>query len=239
MAPVVFRNWLAWPLPKIGIGIILELRSGVRFVVRPGTHDLGVINEAFILNPYLSSGHIKLPLNAVVVDVGANIGDFSVHAAALCPEGKVYAVEPLSTNADMISINKTINGLSNLQIVQVALGAEEGQAVIASRGSQSSIHWRREGASSEQVRVTTLCRMMAEYKIDHIDLLKLDCEGAEWDILPNSVEAFSKITQICMEYHLARGWTVEKLASFLSSHGYEVKHTNGEWNGLLWATRRE
>src|SRR5713226_4919050 len=86
--PRVFRNWWAWPLPKLGFNVVLQLRNGLRFSVRGGTNDLAVLNEAAILNPYLGSGHIELRQDAVVMDIGANIGDFTVMAASLCPLGR-------------------------------------------------------------------------------------------------------------------------------------------------------
>jgi hypothetical protein len=64
--------------------------------VRGGTNDLAVLNEAAILNPYLGSEHIELRQDAVVMDIGANIGDFTVMAASLSPLGRVYAVELIS-----------------------------------------------------------------------------------------------------------------------------------------------
>lgn len=93
--PRVFRNWSAWPLPKLGVNKF-SLRNGLRFFVRGGTTDLGVLNEAAIQNPYLEPGHIELRQDAVVMDVGANMGDFAIQAAALCPLGRVYAIEPVS-----------------------------------------------------------------------------------------------------------------------------------------------
>src|SRR5208337_3994018 len=81
--------------------------------------------------------------------------------------------------------------------------------------------------------------LMKELAIERINLLKLDCEGAEWDILPAAEEVLPKIQQICMEFHSMQGWTPEKLAVWLSEPGYKVRHTSGSWNGLLWAYRSQ
>jgi hypothetical protein len=67
--------------------------------------------------------------------------------------------------------------------------------------------------------------------------LKLDCEGAEWDILPASEVVLPRVRQIAMEFHCERGWTVEKLANWLRSRGFVVRHTEGPGMGLLWARR--
>ncbi len=234
----VFRNWWAWPLPKFGISVTLELRNGRRYRVRSGTTDLAVVTEAAILNPYLGPGYLQLPEDAVVVDVGANIGDFTVQAASLCPHGHVYAVEPLAGNVEMIALNSALNRISNVEIVQVALGASEGEVEIDVAGSHSSTYYRSREAVTQKVRLTTLASFIKENEIDRVDLLKLDCEGAEWDILPCSDQILPRIRQICMELHLAGGWTSEKLANWLRDRGYEVKHTPAAWNGRLWAIRQ-
>ena len=235
--PRVFRNWWACPLPILGVAAVLELRNGLRFSVR-GTNELAVLLEATILNPYLGSGHIELRQDAVVVDVGANIGDFTVMAASLCPLGRVYAVEPISEYIPALETNKTLNLLSNVEIIQVALGDHEGEIRLSVAGSQSSTHFDS-AANTETARLTTLTQLMRDCGIERIDLLKMDCEGAEWEILLAAHEVLPRIRQICMEFHPARGWTAGKLAALLRESGYEVWHTEAAWNGLLWARRPE
>jgi len=237
-APRLYKNWWARPLPKLGIGIVLELRNGLRYLVRPGTTDLAVLNEAVLRNSYLSAGYVKLQEDAVVVDVGANIGDFTIQVAALCPRGRIYAIEPISHNARMIQLNSLLNGMSNITVLTVALGCGEGDIAIHLAGSQSSGHFFSDRRPKETVRQITLQRLMRECSIERIDLLKLDCEGAEWDILPSCGELFPRIDQICMEFHPREDWTGARLAAWLRDFGYQVRHTQGGWNGLLWATRR-
>jgi FkbM family methyltransferase len=236
--PRVFRNWWAWPLPKFGVNVILELRNGLRFFVRGGTNDLAVLNEAAILNPYLGSEHIELRQDAVVMDVGANIGDFTVMAASRCSLGRVYAVEPISEYIPVLEINKKLNLLSNVEIIQVALGDHEGEIRLTVAGGQSSTHFGS-ATDTETARLTTLPQLMRDCGIEQIDLLKMDCEGAEWEILPSAREALPRVRQICMEFHPARGWTAEKLAALLRESGYEVWYTEAPWNGSLWARRPE
>ena len=78
---------------------------------------------------------------------------------------------------------------------------------------------------------------MGEQGIQSIDLLKLDCEGAEWDILPSSIEILPKIGQICMEFHLGVAGPWKGLQDCFAMEAFEVIHSPAIWNGLLWATR--
>ena len=79
-APLVYRNWWAMALPKLGISTVLCLRDGSRYFVRARTLDLSVVNEAAFLNPYLGSGYVHIAPDATVIDVGANIGVAVSHA---------------------------------------------------------------------------------------------------------------------------------------------------------------
>jgi FkbM family methyltransferase len=232
-APRVYQNWWAMPLPKLGISTVLRLRDGTRYHVRGGTLDLSVVNEQAFSNPYLGSGFVTLNADAVVIDVGANIGDFAVMAARKCPAGRVVAVEPLRSAGQIIEAQARLNSLHNITWVHAVLSDRNGTSAANRLGSAYDT---AEGAA-EQVQSHTLSQLMADLQLDRIDLLKLDCEGAEWDILPSAEAVLPLVRQIAMEFHCERGWTVEKLANWLRSRGFVVRHTEGPGMGLLWARR--
>jgi FkbM family methyltransferase len=232
-APLVYRNWWAMALPKLGFATVLQLRDGRRYRVRPGTLDLSVINETAFLNPYLSNGFVSLASDSVVVDIGANVGDFAIQAARLCPDGRVIAVEPACSAGGMIEQQARLNGVSNVGWIRAAIGASDSPTASRRPGNP----YARSDADL-QCPTMTLDRLAAEHHLDRIDLLKLDCEGAEWEILPSSEHLLPKVRQICMEYHSEGDWTGEKLAEWLKTLGFEVIYTPGSWNGLLWARRR-
>jgi FkbM family methyltransferase len=232
-APRVYQNWWALPLPKLGVNTVLRLRDGTRYHVRGGTLDLSVVNEQAFSNPYLGSGFVRLSADSIVVDVGANIGDFAVMAARQCPAGRVIAVEPLHSAGKMIERQALLNGLHNITWVHAALSDRNGKS---SANSPGSLYDTVEGAA-EEVDSYTLSQLVSNLRLDRIDLLKLDCEGAEWDILPSADDVLPRVVQIAMEFHCARGWTAEKLANWLRTRGFVVKHTEGTWTGLLWARR--
>ncbi|HEY6360876.1 MAG TPA: FkbM family methyltransferase, partial [Vicinamibacterales bacterium] len=194
--PFTYRNWWAVPLVKVGRSAVLELRDGTRLLVRPGTTDLAAVNEAAIQNPYLGHSRIVLHDAATVIDIGAYIGDFTVQVARRCPRGRIVAVEPIREHVDMIASQLMLNRLSNVETVCAAVGAADGDGEVSSAGIASRIG--AAGASSRRVPVMTLETMMADYRIDRVDLLKLDCEGAEWDILPAAEGVLPRIDQICM-----------------------------------------
>jgi hypothetical protein len=77
---------------------------------------------------------------------------------------------------------------------------------------------------STSTRAVSLASIPARYNVERIDLLKLDCEGAEYDILIGSDPAvLEKIDRIVMEYHDGiTGFTHTDLVNFLTEHGYQV-----------------
>ncbi len=232
-APRVYENWWAMPLPKLGFDTVLRLRDGSRYHVRGGTLDLSVVNEQAFSNPYLGSGYVTLNADSVVIDVGANIGDFAIMAARRCPAGRVIAVEPLRSAGRMIEAQARLNSLSNVTWVHAVLFDRNGTSAANRLNSQYDT---AEGAA-EQVASCTLPQLMIDLRLDRIDLLKLDCEGAEWDILPSAEAVLPRVRQIAMEFHCERDWTVEKLANWLRSRGFAVQHTEGPGMGLLWGRR--
>jgi FkbM family methyltransferase len=231
-APAVYRNWWAMWLPRLGIDATLELRDGSRYFVRARTTDLAVVNEVAFLNPYLQGGHVEIKADAIVVDVGANIGDFTVQAARLCPHGRVVAVEPLVSAGAMIDRQARLNGLSNVTWVRAQLSGTDG---LGAAHQTANLYGSND--SAQTAPILSLASLAAELSLDHIDLLKLDCEGAEWDILPASEPLLPRVRQICMEYHREGEWTPERLSAWLTSLGFQVVHQPGAWNGLLWARR--
>jgi hypothetical protein len=156
-APLVYRNWWVLPVAKLGVGVVLELRNGLRYHIRPHTTDLGVINEACLLDPYFGAGHIALPDDAIVIDVGANIGDFTLQAVRRCPSGHVIAIEPLGEHVRIIDAHVAMNGIRNVTCIQAALGGEDGESMVADNGSCS-----RSGTGTELVRLKTLSLLMDE-----------------------------------------------------------------------------
>jgi len=230
-APRIYRNWWSVPLPKFGRDVVLELRSGIRYYVRGGTRDLSIVNEAAFADPYLANGFVRIAPDSVVVDIGANIGDFTVRAARAARAGRIIAVEPVESAGAMIATQARLNNLSNITWVHAAIGGSDGETDV------TPVRNPYADSGSMRAPLMTLQRLMAEQYLDRIDVLKLDCEGAEWDIFPTSEPVLPRVRQICMEYHCERGWTPQRLGDWLINRGFEVTYTNGQWNGLLWARR--
>jgi FkbM family methyltransferase len=236
-APRVYRNWPSmltsgWHRAPI----TLRLRNGLQFVVRPGSGDRATINEMFVQNTYLADPRFAIAAGDRVLDIGANIGAFTLLAARAAPRGKVCAVEPETGNFAVLQQNIALNRAENVDLLQVAVGASEGHAVISAAGILSSTVGDS-GSSAQTVPQVTLASLVA--RLGEVDLLKMDCEGAEFDIFFSTpLPVLQKIRRITMEYHNASAArSGAALGDILINAGFEVMIRGGDWNGLLTAIR--
>ena len=171
---------------------------------------------------------------ARIVDVGANIGLFSIAAKMAFPAAGVQCYEP---NPDLHPILHSHLDPLGVEIFGEAVGAAEGTVNL--RFGNGSLHTRTEDSENGLTRRSSM-RTVLERAGGNIDLLKLDCEGAEWEILDNP-EWAGKVRHIVMEYHL---WarpesSILDLVAILHELGFRVTHLHEneklEW-GLLHAT---
>lgn len=153
-------------------------RSGEQFSFWVGEwSDLQVAREVF------SDSQYELPPNTtadVIVDAGANIGLSVLLFARRFPDATIHAIEP-----DRTSVGKLLRNVGHLPHVTVhpfAVGATDGCSVFreATAGWASSLSDDGEGRI---VAVRDLAQFVREVAGGHADVLKMDVEGAEWEIL--------------------------------------------------------
>ena len=169
----------------------LHLRSGVAIELRPQAGDLFGFYEIMLRKDYLASGQ-RLDLGATVIDVGANIGCFTVLAASIVgPTGRVFAIEPEESTYRQLLRNISLNRLTNVTPLRLAVGASQGMITLHTDRNRlfssvfSSVNGREVGGTEQQVQMTTLVELMNAHQIPHCAYLKLDCEGAEHEIVGN------------------------------------------------------
>ena len=188
-----------------------------------------MVDEIWIRRSYLPAGWGDVP-RPTVIDVGANVGVFSVWAATQLGAGHVIAVEPSPSTAALLLQNLARNGVSDSCVLQVALGAARSRKILYRRGpAVMDTLFERDSYGSDfrpgpSVPVVTLDDLFAMFVVEHCDLLKLDCEGSEYDILfAASPATLGKIDHIVAEYHIGmNAHDVDALDRFLQDHGLHV-----------------
>jgi FkbM family methyltransferase len=185
-------------------------------------NDMGIIGEVQTNDCYRVRDNQHLNPN-IVVDIGAHIGTFSMMAAAYWPTCKIYAFEPvpewyrcLITNVpSAIAYNEAIIGFLN---------TEEGHDVYRSNDFEDAYH---KGHRTNGISITT---MFDVCDIDHIDFLKIDCEGSEVNIFRelDYTNKLKDIHTIHGEWHFDEG---KKVIREIVAKTHDVELIDvGEWN---------
>lgn len=210
-----------------GIQTVRLRGSGIRFRVR-GAMDVWSIKETFLDRFYERCGFTICP-GWTVIDIGAGLGDFTLFASRV--EGtRVFAFEPFPESFALLSENIALNQASNVEMFAEAVGSVGGSLLLDLAGGEPLQFQSRTAPvtrpeSQISVRARSLSEILNQLKLESCDLLKLDCEGAEYDILMNSpLTMLDRIRRIVMEYHdRATPYTHKELLRFLRGRGFKVE----------------
>lgn len=191
---------------KIALDVPSEVGQNTAFV------------EIFLDDCYHLRQLAKLADIASILDVGANVGLFSLAARAAFPQCRIHAYEP---NMALTSHLASQARQARFDFFQEAVGREAGMASLLVDPHQSVLTSTRTDCAGTipQVAFKTALNRLG----DRIDLVKLDCEGAEWEILEDKA-SWQRVRFISMEYHLGPNDKHERIARVLHAIGYQVHY---------------
>ena len=223
---IVFRNpflVISHYISKVSpVNKKIMLRNGFVINLSDQPHDIVTVFIVFAREDYG-----KVMLDSTIVDVGANIGSFSLLAASMGAK-KVYSYEPNSQAYAVLLRNISDNKLEDVIIPRRLAVTDKDNETIGipldpSPYNEISLN-NIENTEDDIEEVNTICleSILSSNSIDALDLLKIDCEGMEYDIFFNSKDSvFSKINEIKMEYHEG---PLSDLISYIESHGFYLEH---------------
>ena len=198
-----------------------RLYDGTQFIFRFFTNDRCIIDEIFINKAYTPNPTFEIRSGDVVVDLGAHIGVFTVFAARHARGVKVYCYEPLPENFELLKANVRLNKLGDrVKMFQLAVADKRsfsplyiGDTGLASLNLQSGKH--------VVAKVIRLEDVAYNNNLDRIDFLKVDVEGAEYDIFRNvDKDVLRSVRRIAMECHSLRN--AVNLKNLLRNSGFTV-----------------
>jgi len=169
-----FRNYVDFHFNRDGCAIIpLNLEEGL--TINCKGLKFSVCSQLNTINAVTTDYRFSdIKKSDVCLDIGANIGAFSILASKAAKH--VYAVEPLFV--DILRANIKINGISNIDVLEVAVGD----------GDEESVNF-----SGRTKRITHIPLSDILGDIGHCDFLKIDCEGCEWTLDYKDLENFRRI----------------------------------------------
>jgi FkbM family methyltransferase len=172
----------------------------------------------------------------VILDCGANIGYTSLYYKRLWPAARIVAFEPDPQFAPILRRNLARNGADDVEVVEAAVWTAAGRARWAMEGKDGSRIVSGEIAAPV-VDVATVD--LSRYLDADIDLLKVDIEGAEFDVIPHVAPRLGRVKNILVECHLAdqsKYNALGGLVTALTAAGFTVSlNSYGPWRDL---TRR-
>lgn len=167
------------------------------------------------------------------IDVGANVGIFSIPAAQKVQNGQVFAFEPSHWTHQRLVKNAEINKLTNVHAVCSAVGDYNGEAVlqinVPGKDGLNTIgkpsHWDSDVVAEERVPITTLDDFVRLNAVSHVDVIKIDTEGAELLVLRGARDLLAKPNAPLILYEggfLSKGFDYHPVESMwlLQQHGY-------------------
>lgn len=143
---------------------------------------------------------IQLSENDVVLDVGANVGMFSIYVKKKF-NCRVISFEPVSLNFNHFKENILLNGLSleDFEIHNVAITSKDNDVI-----NIGTPHYNTGGSSifhtCENVQQCNT-QTLDKYITDDCKYIKIDTEGGEYDIIPSIIDRISNVSYIGIEYH--------------------------------------
>jgi FkbM family methyltransferase len=215
-----YRNWRKSPLdpaPRLHV----DLNIGgyqAPVTLRPRDGDLAVLYEVFAQEAYAISDEL-LPRSGVmsILDAGANIGLSALYMAARYPKARIFSIEPNPDNFALLKANTASE--PRITPIRACVTATAGQKVyIPTSGRSSHLQMNRDGKgiAVDGISIDQLC---SEHKLDRIDLLKMDVEGAEQEIFA-APTFLPKVRVIVAELH--GHYTLDRFNEALAGSGFKA-----------------
>jgi FkbM family methyltransferase len=166
--------------------------------VRGGTMDLHLARQ--ILR---TDSEYRLPVHLaprVIFDVGANIGMTALYFALTYPAARIYCFEPLPENVELL-IRNTLPFADRITVIAKGIGERDGSLPYYRSNDPRNFGggtFHRIGCDAAHpmlLPVTTVAQVCKELGIENIDVLKVDCEGAEMSVLRGTPRHILATTQ--------------------------------------------
>ncbi len=175
----------------------------------------------------------------LILDCGSNIGMPILYFKNVYPHARIIGFEPDPAIFPYLRENIAHNGLTGVQLVQAAVSGQEGTLSFYSDGKYASCladHMPGD-IPAGWAKYEVPCVRMQDYLDEPVDFLKMNIEGAEWDVLSASEERLRQVREMVIEYHHLPGLprTLHKLLGLLDRQGFEylLNDFDSETNGSV------
>lgn len=198
------------------------------------------ISNGDLFNIFHEQDYDFLPVkNKVVIDIGANIADSSIYFGMIGAK-KVIALEPFPKNFVVAQKNITLNGFTDkIELLNAGCCGGQSKDMVLDASANGVCCQSMQSSLGSKIHFYTLQELINEYNLDSPAVLKIDCEGCEYDIiLSNDRTILDKFSHIQVEYH----YGFRDLKKHLVDANFAVSHTNPKYEngmeiGWIYATK--
>jgi len=243
-------EWAKNSNPKIVLGQYLDDKNTKMWVRMPSTD--GPIcaqilesnsGDTYFLNTLINIGFLNTENTKTIIDIGGHIGSFSIFANYKFPQSKIYAFEPYQQSYDIFQKNIEKRFL-NIQVENCAISDSDNKTggrflfddKYENNLSANKIVWDGSTSNFTTKTLKTVCK---ENNLNKIDLLKLDVEGAEYEILPSIIQTgiIKNIGCIVMELHKSQDRPLSKILHCFEDNfkNIHMEHYQNGKHSMLYA----
>ncbi len=209
-----------------------KLHNGQMIFLNPSDH----IQQMILWYGYYEKESILtwehfIQTDSVIIDIGANIGYYTLIAAKKAANGWVHSFEPVTKNYEALQKNIHLNHLTNVTTNAAGISADESlETYYISSGDNSGMSGLRPAENfsgfTEKIKTITLDSYAETKKLSHIDIIKIDIEGNEMNALKGMkiiLEKYSPVIFIeLINEHLNNFSTdIAEVYAFLKSYDYK------------------
>jgi FkbM family methyltransferase len=242
-----FRNWsqvirstfLGRSSTKLASDITMDTRIGIRITAPNVAGAMWPVLEVYALHTYRLERFDLADSN--VLDVGAHVGAFSIAVCAAYRGTTVSAFEPTPETFHYLDRNIQENGLAGRIVpFNEAISRYGGPVSLRIQGSADSTNRIQSAPSRDAISVPSITLAQALSRTNRrFDVCKLDCEGAEYDLLEaTDADAWDGVRLILLEVHPVNGRSRQSLFSRLQGLGFRVVlHEEYAASEMAWLSR--
>lgn len=232
------RKW-RWKAMHAQTNVLMDILDFGNFKLIVDAKDEGISAELAIDKMHEPFGtQILLKIledDMTVVELGANIGYYTMQESAARKLKNLYAIEPNPRSFQILTQNVALNHCDNTHLFNLAISDVNGELpfYISKHSNICSISPRSDYAQKIDVPVMTLDDFVASNRISSVDMIRMDIEGHEIHALKGMLKTLKcHKPWICMEYHspMIAENDRHEFVETLTSLGYELKCFTFRWS---------
>lgn len=209
---------------------VMKMKNGLNFTVNKKAGDLTTLYEIFIDEDYKYDNNNNK--NLKFLDIGANVGYFSLYISQKFPFSSVFSFEPFPSTFSRLKENLKLNNINNVEIYPFAVSNTKSTAEFYSvdwAGCNTLLKGRFDEGQYKTTLVETISfdEIPALTGTERFDFAKIDCEGSEYTIfLKSSKDAIRCVKKYAIEVHLDKNFSSDDLINCLKEAGYSTTFLN-------------